>query len=117
MFSRDTSNQYPFLAARVELGYWFGLTRAEALLIDIEAADHGHCLEIDIRDQHPRSRRRLVQIVTGDQRAALDRVARMFDAVEAKGVAGQEGNYRQRLYRFRSLMTQCRYQRGASPAV
>ena len=117
VFSRDTSNQYPFLAARVELGYWFGLSRAEALLIDIEAADHGHCLEIDIRDQHPRSRRRLVQIVTGDQRAALDRVARMFDAVEAKGVAGQEGNYRQRLYRFRSLMTQYRYPRGASPAV
>jgi hypothetical protein len=113
VFSRDTSNQYPFLAARVELGYWFGLTRAEALLIDIEAADHGHCLEVDIREQHPRSRRRLVQIVTGDQRAALDRVARMFDAIEAKDVAGQEGNYRQRLYRFRSLMTQRRLQRSA----
>ncbi len=41
----------------------------------------------------------------------------MFDAIEAKGVAGQEGNYRQRLYRFRSLMTECRYQRGASPAI
>ena len=80
-------------------------------------ADHGHCLEIDIREQHPRSRRRLVQIVTGDLRAALDRVARMFDAVEAKGVAGQEGNYRQRLYRFRSLMTECRYQRGASSTI
>jgi TPR repeat protein len=117
VFNRDTSDQYPFLAARVELGYWFGLTRAEALLVDIEAADHGHCLEVDIRDQHPRSRRRLVQIATGEQRAALDRVARMFGAIEAKGVVGQEGNYRQRLYRFRSLMTQRRAQRGASPAL
>jgi hypothetical protein len=117
VFNRDTSNQYPFLAARVELGYWFGLTRAEALLIDIEAADHGHCLEVDIREQHPRSRRRLVQIATGDQRAALDRVVRMFDAVEAKGVAGQEGNYRQRLYRFRSLLTQRRAQRVTSPSI
>ncbi len=113
-FSRDICNQYPFLSARIELGYWFGLTRAEALLIDVEAADHGHCLEVDIRATHPRSRRRLVQIISGDQRQALDRAARMFDVVDGKGTQGPEGNYRQRLYRFRSLMTQRRAQTGRS---
>ena len=107
-FSRELCHQYPFLSARIELGYLFGLTRAEALLIDVEAADHGHCLEVDIRSTHPRSRRRLIQILSGDQRQALDRAARMFDVVDGNSEHGPEGNYRQRLYRFRSLMTQRR---------
>ncbi len=108
MFNRELTNQYPFLAARIELGYWFGLSRAEALLIDIESADHGHCLEVDIRSAHPRSRRRLVQITSGDQRQALDRAARVFDLVGTQGTQSPEGNYRQRLYRFRHLMMQRR---------
>jgi DNA polymerase IIIc chi subunit len=97
-------SQYPFLAARVELGYWFGLTRAEALLIDVQEADHGHCLEIDIREQHPRSRRRLILILTSEQRQAVDYAARVFDTVDGSPI-GAEGNYRQRIYRFRSLMS------------
>jgi TPR repeat protein len=107
-FNRDISSQYPFLAARVELAYWFGLTRAEALLIDVEASDHGHCLEVDIRDSHPRSRRRLIQILTGEQRRALERASRVFDIADARGQNGPEGNYRQRLYRFRSIFGQQR---------
>lgn len=110
--TRESSSQYPFLAARIELAYWFGLTRAEALLIDVEAADHGHCLEVDIRAAHPRSRRRLVPVQTGEQRQALDNAARIFDVTEARGDLGPEGNYRQRLYRFRSLMSQRRMQPG-----
>lgn len=107
-FNREVSSQYPFLSARVELAYWFGLTRAEALLIDLETADHGHCLEIDIRDSHPRSRRRLIQVKTGEQRQAIERATRVFDVVDLKGELGPEGNYRQRLYRFRSLIAQSR---------
>ena len=107
------SNQYPFLAARIDLAYWFGLSRAEALLIDVDTADHGHCLEVDIRDEHPRSRRRLIQVQTGEQRQALDRVQRIFDAVD-KGSNGPEGNYRQRLYRFRSLVSTRRSQTRSS---
>lgn len=110
--TRDMSSQYPFLAARIELAYWFGLTRAEALLIDVDAADHGHCLEVDIRAVHPRSRRRLIPIQTGEQRQALDRAARIFDIADARGDIGPEGNYRQRLYRFRSLVSQRRAQQG-----
>lgn len=107
-FNREISSQYPFLAARIELGYWFGLTRAEALLVDVETSDHGHCLEVDIRHVHPRCRRRLIQVLTGEQRQALDRAARIFDAAEAGGELGLEGTYRQRLYRFRSLISQRR---------
>jgi hypothetical protein len=103
-FTREMMSQYPFLAARVELGYWFGLTRAEALLIDVQEADHGHCLEIDIREQHPRSRRRLILILTSEQRQAVDYAARVFDTVDGSPT-GAEGNYRQRIYRFRSLMS------------
>ena len=107
-FNREVSSQYPFLAARIELAYWFGLTRAEALLIDVEASDHGHCLEVDIRASHPRSRRRLIQVQTGEQRQALDRASRVFDIADVQGELGPEGNYRQRLYRFRSLLAQRR---------
>lgn len=103
-FTRELSSQYPFLAARIELAYWFGLSRAEALLIDVEASDHGHCLEVDIRESHPRSRRRLVQILTGDQRQALEKATRVFDIAGIQGDSGPEGNYRQRLYRFRSII-------------
>lgn len=103
-FTREMGSQYPFLAARIELACWFGLSRAEALLIDLQAADHGHCLEIDIRHEHPRSRRRLIPVITGEQRQAIDRAARVFDTVDGSPV-GAEGNYRQRLYRFRSLMS------------
>jgi TPR repeat protein len=107
-FNREVSSQYPFLAARIELAYWFGLTRAEALLIDVEHADHGHCLEVDIRESHPRSRRRLIQVKTGEQRQAIERATRVFDVVDLHGELGPEGNYRQRLYRFRSLIAQRR---------
>jgi uncharacterized protein len=103
-FTREMMSQYPFLAARVELGYWFGLTRAEALLIDVQEADHGHCLEIDIREEHPRSRRRLILILTSEQRQAVDYAARVFDTVDGSPTCA-EGNYRQRIYRFRSLMS------------
>lgn len=107
---REVSSQYPFLVARIELAHWFGLTRAEALLIDVEAADHGHCLEVDIRHVHPRSRRRLIPVASGEQRQALDRAARTFDAGDTQPDLGPEGSYRQRLYRFRALMGQRRSQ-------
>lgn len=102
-FNRELTNQYPLLAARIELGYWFGLSRAEALLIEIDRADHGHCLEVDISREHLRCRRRLIPIQTGEQRQSLDKVMRIYEARE-RDPSGPEGSYRQRLYRFRSLM-------------
>jgi TPR repeat protein len=87
---------HPLLAARLELAQLFNLSRPEALLLDVVAADQGHCLVIDIRASYGRSKRRLVVV-------ALDRIVRLFEPVDC-GPAGPEGNYRQRLYRLRTLL-------------
>ncbi|MEH6433805.1 tetratricopeptide repeat protein [Massilia sp. DD77] len=94
---------HPLLSARLELAALFGLTRAEALLLDVKAADQGHCLVIDIRASYGRSKRRLVLVEPGAERLALDRIVRMFDHVDC-GPSGPEGNYRQRLYRLRTVL-------------
>jgi len=99
---RDLS-EYPLLAARLELALAFGLSRAEALLLDLKHADRGHCLVVDIRASYGRSRRRLVPVETAQERQLLDRVVRLFETVDC-GPGGPEGNYRQRLYRLRTLL-------------
>jgi TPR repeat protein len=99
---RDLSD-YPLLAARLELALAFGLSRAEALLLDVRNADRGHCLVVDIRASYGRSRRRLVSVETAQERQLLDRIVRLFDNVDC-GPGGPEGNYRQRLYRLRTLL-------------
>jgi len=99
---RDLS-AHPLLAARLELALAFGLSRAEALLLDVRSADRGHCLVIDIRASYGRSRRRLVLVDTVPERQLLDRVVQVFDNVDC-GPGGPEGNYRQRLYRLRTLL-------------
>jgi TPR repeat protein len=90
----------PLLAARLRLADLFGLTRAEALLIDVRTADHGHCLVVDIRASYGRSKRRLIALRSARERQMLDQIACRFDAVEA----GMEGNYRQRLYRLKTCV-------------
>jgi TPR repeat protein len=99
---RDLSD-YPLLAARLELALAFGLSRAEALLLDVRNADRGHCLVVDIRASYGRSRRRLVPLETAQERQLLDHIVRLFESVDC-GPAGPEGNYRQRLYRLRTLL-------------
>jgi len=94
---------HPLLAARLELAALFGLTRAETLLLDVTEADQGHCLVIDIRASYGRSKRRLVMVDTAQERQALDRIVHLFENVDC-GPGGPEGNYRQRLYRLRTLM-------------
>jgi TPR repeat protein len=103
--TRALVNAYPFLAARVELAVLFSLTQAEALLIDLNEADRGHCLVVDIRAQYARSKRRLIPIVNAEQRAALHRIGRLFEDVDCSA-AGMEGNYRQRLYRLKTVLPQ-----------
>ena len=99
----DALAAHPLLAARVELAALFDLSRAEALLLDVGAADQGHCLVIDIRASYGRSKRRLVMVESAQEREALDRIVRLFEQVDC-GPAGPEGNYRQRLYRLRTLL-------------
>jgi hypothetical protein len=100
--SAGLAASHPLLAARLELAAVFNLTRAEALLLDVRLADHGHCLVVDIRASYGRSRRRLVLVDTVHQRHTLDRIARLFENVDC-GPGGPEGNYRQRLYRLKTL--------------
>ena len=94
---------HPLLGARLELAALFNLTRAEALLLDVATADQGHCLVIDIRASYGRSKRRLVMVESAAERQALDRIVQLFEQVDC-GPAGPEGNYRQRLYRLRTLI-------------
>lgn len=101
--TRDQCNAFPLLVARLDLSIEFGLSRAEGLLLNLNTADSGHCLVIDIRDVHPRSKRRLVLVHTNEQRHLLNRIVRQFEDIDCS-VQGPEGNYRQRLYRLRMLM-------------
>jgi TPR repeat protein len=102
---RNVAATHPLLAARLELAALFNLSRAEALLLDVKAADQGHCLVIDIRASYGRSKRRLVAIDSAQERQALDRMQRLFDNIDC-GPGGPEGNYRQRLYRLRTLVAE-----------
>ncbi len=101
--TRDLVSLYPFLAARIELAALFGLSRVEALLLDLNAADCGHCLLIDLRAQRPRNKRRLILVQTAVERQTLDRIVRLFGNVDC-GPEGPEGSYRQRLYRLKNLV-------------
>ncbi|EJN09016.1 tetratricopeptide repeat protein [Herbaspirillum sp. YR522] len=94
-------NANPFLCARVELAATFGLSKPEALLIDVKNADYGHCMVIDICDYYARSKRRLVSIDTEAQRSTLNRIGRLFGDVDCS-FSGLEGNYRQRQYRLKT---------------
>jgi TPR repeat protein len=101
LLTRELLSSQPLLAARIELAALFRLTRAEALLLDVKAADQGHCLVVDIRASYGRSKRRLVLVRSAQQRQALDRIIRLFEQVDCS-LTGPEGNYRQRLYRFKT---------------
>jgi TPR repeat protein len=100
LLSRELLSSQPLLAGRIELAALFRLTRAEALLLDVKAADQGHCLVVDIRASYGRSKRRLVLVRTAAERQKLDRIVRLFEQVDAD----LEGNYRQRLYRLKSWL-------------
>lgn len=102
--TREAMDAYPLLRARIELAAAFGLSRAEALLIDPKEADRGHCLVVDIRARHPHSKRRLILLQNAQERETLDRLLGMFERVNC-GPEGPEGNYRQRLYRLKTLVT------------
>lgn len=99
----NLSASHPLLAARLRLAALFKLNRAEALLLDIKAADHGHCLVVDIRASYGRCKRRLIAIGTVQERRALDDIVEQFRDTDP-GPGGPEGNYRQRLYRLKTVL-------------
>ena len=91
------------LMARVALAAQFGLSIPETLLIDPERADRGHCLEIDIRSLHARSKRRLILVLSPEERRLLNDMRRFLGGMDCSP-GGPEGNYRQRLYRLKKLV-------------
>lgn len=97
------ARSHPLLAARLRLAAIFRLSRAEALLLDIRAADQGHCLVIDIRASYGRSKRRLIALASAQERRALDEIVQQFAGTDC-GPGGPEGNYRQRLYRLKTVL-------------
>lgn len=99
---REAWRTNPLLAARLELAAAFGLSRTEALLIDPKAADMGDCLVVDVQALHPHSKRRLVSVESAAERQLLNRIVGIFEGVDC-GPDGPEGNYRQRLYRLKTL--------------
>jgi TPR repeat protein len=101
--THDLVGTYPFFAARIDLAALFGLSLPEVLLLDLNAADQGHCLLIDIRPLHARIKRRLILIQTAEERLALARITRHFVNIDC-GPNGPEGNYRQRLYLAQKLI-------------
>ncbi|MEO6353120.1 MAG: hypothetical protein ABIO19_11320 [Burkholderiaceae bacterium] len=101
--TREIIAVQPFLAARIELAAVFGLSRAEALLLDPNLADCGHCVQVDIREQNARSKRRLILLQNAEELQHWYRIKRIFEDVDC-GPDGPEGNYRQRQYRLKALL-------------
>jgi len=96
--------RHPLMALRIELGKMFGLKRIEVLLTDWRRADRNHCLLIDISQWTSKHRQRVLPIMRDEQRRLLDTARYRFRDIDA-GIDGPEGNYRQRLYLFRKLMS------------
>lgn len=93
----------PLLASRIELAALFGLTQTETLWLDVIKADQGHCLIIDVSENAPRTKRRLVSLETTEERAAVDRAKLLFQGIDCS-TSGPEGNYRKRLYHLEKLL-------------
>ena len=80
-----------------------GLVELRYQVVDPDKADHGHCLEIDIRSHYARGKRRLILVQTPEDRQALDDMKRFLVGLDCSP-DGPEGNYRQRLYRLKKLV-------------
>lgn len=90
------------LVQRVQVAHQFNLNKAEMLLLDLVEAKRDHCLVVDIHHISPRSSRRLILIETPAQYATLIQATKIFSENEL--AVANEGNYRQRRYRFEKLL-------------
>lgn len=88
--------EWILLCHRLIIANQFNLTKAELLLCDVGQLQHEHCVVVDIRHELPKILPRLIQIDTTQQRRALLAAGKAFAGSELD----QEGNLRQRRYRF-----------------
>ena len=88
--------EWVLLCHRLIIANQFNLSKAELLLCDIGQLQHEHCVVVDIRHELPKILPRLIQIDTTQQRRSLLAAGKAFAGSETD----QEGNLRQRRYRF-----------------
>lgn len=88
--------EWVLLCHRIIIANQFNLSKAELLLCDVGQLQHEHCVVVDIRHELPKILPRLIQIDTTQQRRALLAAGKAFAGSELD----QEGNLRQRRYRF-----------------
>ncbi|MEY4496249.1 MAG: hypothetical protein RL744_1313 [Pseudomonadota bacterium] len=88
--------EWILLCHRIIVANQFNLSKAELLLCEISQLQHEHCVVVDIRHELPKILPRLIQIDSTQQRRCLLAAGKAFSGIEAD----QEGNLRQRRYRF-----------------
>jgi TPR repeat protein len=88
--------EWILLCHRLVIANQFNLSKAELLLCEVGELQHEHCMVVDIRHELPKILPRLIQIDTTQQRRALLAAGKAFAGSELD----QEGNLRQRRYRF-----------------
>ncbi|MBU3631835.1 tetratricopeptide repeat protein [Polynucleobacter sp. AP-Feld-500C-C5] len=88
--------EWALLCHRVILANQFNLSKAEMLLCDVNQLQREHCVVVDIRYELPKILPRLIQIDTTQQRRSLLAAGKIFADIKLD----QEGNLRQRRYRF-----------------
>ncbi|MEY4625781.1 MAG: hypothetical protein RL061_1306 [Pseudomonadota bacterium] len=88
--------EWILLCHRLIVANQFNLSKAELLLCEVGQLQHEHCVVVDIRHELPKILPRLIQIDTTQQRRSLLAAGKVFAGTES----GQEGNLRQRRYRF-----------------
>ena len=89
-------HEWILLCHRIIIANQFNLSKAELLLCDVGQLQHEHCVVVDIRHELPKILPRLIQIDTTQQRRTLLAAGKAFVGSESE----QEGNLRQRRYRF-----------------
>jgi uncharacterized protein len=88
--------EWAMMCHRLIIANQFNLTKAELLLCEISQLQHEHCVVVDIRHELPKILPKLIQINTTQQRRTLLAAGKVF----ANSKEAQEGNLRQRRYRF-----------------
>ena len=91
--------EWLLMCHRLIIANQFNLSKAELLLCEVSQLQHEHCVVVDIRHELPKILPRLIQIDTTQQRRCLLAAAKAFVGSESD----QEGNLRQRRYRFDRL--------------
>jgi len=89
-------HEWILMCHRLIIANQFNLSKAELLLCEVGQLQHEHCVVVDIRWELPKILPRLIQIDSIQQRRFLLAAGKAFAGTELD----QEGNLRQRRYRF-----------------